>query len=244
VHRFIRAQRANHPVATLCRVLAVSRSGFYAAERRAPCRRARTDQRLTQRICVIHADSRGTYGAPRVQAMLAREGHRVGRKRVARLMQKEGVNGLIRRRKGKTTIRVPGIATAPDLVRREWNPTAPNRLWVADITLIRTWEGWLYLAAVLDCFSRRCVGWSIADHLRAELVLDAAQMAIAPSSRRALRRRARQRRRGCSSPASVSRSSCSSTPCARSPTPPRASTSGRCAQPLERDLVVRGNEAQ
>jgi putative transposase len=178
VHRFIRAERANHAVATLCRVLEVSRSGFYASERRPSCQRAREDERLTQRIRAIHADSRGTYGAPRVAAMLAREGHRVGRKRVARLMRAEGVNGLIRARKGKTTIRVPGIATAPDLVRRAWNPTEPNRLWVADITFVRTWEGWLYLAAVLDCFSRRCVGWSIADHLRAELVLDAAQMAI------------------------------------------------------------------
>ena len=111
--------------------------------------------------------------------MLARDGTRVGRKRVARLMRQEGISGLVERKKGKTTIRVPGITTAPDLVRREWNPTEPNRLWVADITYIRTWEGWLYLAAVLDCHSRRCVGWSIADHLRAEIVVDAVEMAVA-----------------------------------------------------------------
>ena len=117
-------------------------------------------------------------GAPRVHAMLARRGVRVGRKRVARLMRRDGLTGLIRRKRGKTTIRVPGVACAPDLVRRAWNPPEPNRLWVADITYVRTWEGWLYLAAVLDCHSRRCVGWSIADHLRAELVVDAVEMAI------------------------------------------------------------------
>ncbi|HEX2288554.1 MAG TPA: IS3 family transposase [Gaiellaceae bacterium] len=178
MHRFIRAERANHPVATLCRVLGVSRAGFYAAEGRAPCRRAQRDAQLLEAIRDIHSRSRQTYGAPRVHAMLARRRVRVGRKRVARLMRSEGLSGLIKRRRGKTTIRVPGVATAPDLVRREWNPTEPNRLWVADITYVRTWEGWLYLAAVLDCHSRRCVGWSIADHLRAELVVDAVEMAI------------------------------------------------------------------
>jgi len=132
----------------------------------------------SRRIRDIHSSSRATYGAPRVHALLARRGVRVGRKRVARLMRREGLSALSRRKRGKTTIRVPGIATSPDLVRREWNPQAPNRLWVADITYCRTWEGWLYLAAVLDCHSRRCVGWSIADHLRSELVVDAVQMAI------------------------------------------------------------------
>ncbi len=179
MHRFIRAERANHPVATLCRVLGVSRAGFYAGERRPPSRRARADAELLEAIREIHSRSRKTYGVPRVHALLARRGVRVGRKRVARLMRREGLSGLIRRRRGKTTIRVPGVATSPDLVRCEWNPKAPNRLWVADITYVRTWEGWLYLAAVLDCHSRRCVGWSIADHLRAELVVDAVQMAIA-----------------------------------------------------------------
>jgi putative transposase len=179
VHHFIRAEKANHSVAMLCHVLEVSRSGFYAAERRPTCSRALEDARLIPRIAKIHNDSRRTYGVPRVHAMLAREGIRVGPKRVARLMRQEGISGLVERKKGKTTIRVPGITTAPDLVRREWNPTEPNRLWVADITYIRTWEGWLYLAAVLDCHSRRCVGWSIADHLRAEIVVDAVEMAVA-----------------------------------------------------------------
>ena len=179
MHRFIRAERAHHRVSTLCRVLGVSRAGFYAAEQRPPSQRSQDDAQLLEAIREIHADSRATYGVPRVHAMLVRRGVRVGRKRVARLMRADGLTGLLRRKRGKTTIRVPGIATAPDLVRREWNPTAPNRLWVADITYVRTWEGWLYLAAVLDSHSRRCVGWSIADHLRAELVVDAVEMAIA-----------------------------------------------------------------
>jgi putative transposase len=150
-----------------------------SAERRPTCNRRLEDRRILAAIREIHRDSRETYGAPRVHAMLARGGIRVGRKRVARLMRAEGLTGLIKRRRGKTTIRVPGVATAPDLVRREWNPTEPNRLWVADITYCRTWEGWLYLAAVLDCHSRRCVGWSLRDDLRAELVVDAVAMAIA-----------------------------------------------------------------
>jgi transposase InsO family protein len=127
----------------------------------------------------IHSDSRRTYGSPRVHAMLARRGVHLGRKRVARLVAREGLSGLIKRRRGKTTVRVPGVATRPDLVRREWNPTERNRLWVADITYCRTWEGWLYLAAVLDCHSRRVVGWSLRQGLQAELVTEAIEMAVA-----------------------------------------------------------------
>ena len=179
MHRFIRAERANHSVATLCRVLDVSRAGFYAAERRPTCSHSLEDERILEAIAEIHSDSRETYGAPRVHAMLRRRGICVARKRVARLMRRKGISGFVKRRRGKTTIRVPGVATAPDLVRRSWNPTEPNRLWVADITYCRTWEGWLYLAAVLDCHSRRCVGWSIRDDLQAELVVDAVKMAIA-----------------------------------------------------------------
>lgn len=178
MHRFIRAERANHSVTTLCRVLGVSRAGFYAAQRRPPCKRAQEDKAITRAIAEIHADSRQTYGAPRVQAMLARRDIHVARKRVARLMRQEGLSGLVRRKRGKTTVRVPGIATAPDLVRREWNPSQPNRLWVADITYCRSWEGWLYLAAVLDCHSRKVVGWSLRNDLRAELVADAIEMAV------------------------------------------------------------------
>jgi putative transposase len=172
IHRFIAAERANHSVTTLCRVLEVSASGYYAAQRRPACGRDVTDARLGELIEEIHDQSRKTYGAPRVQIQLARRGERVGRKRVARLMAGLGISGLVPKRHGKTTIRVPGITTSPDLVRREWNPSEPNRLWVADITYVRTWESWLYLAAVTDCYSRKVVGWSIADHLRAELGLN------------------------------------------------------------------------
>jgi putative transposase len=179
VHRFIRAEKANYRVSALCRVLEVSRSGFYAFERRAPCQRAREDERISELIRQLHEHSRGTYGAPRMRVALRRRGVSVSQKRVARLMRKAGVSGLVKPRRGKTTIRVRGIATAPDLVRRDWNPQRPNQLWVGDITFVRTWEGWLYLAAGLDCFSRRCVGWSLRDDLRSELVVEALEMAVA-----------------------------------------------------------------
>jgi putative transposase len=124
--------------------------------------------------------SRRTYGSPRVHAELRLEhGIRVGRKRVERLMRQAELSGQLRRRRGRTTIRVRGVRTAPDLVQRDFDPAGPNRLWCADITCLRTWEGWLYLASVMDCWSRRIVGWSIADHLRAELVVDALEMAVA-----------------------------------------------------------------
>src|SRR4029078_12239230 len=118
-------------------------------------------------------------GARRIHAELRlAEGIRVGRKRVERLMRQADLSGLVRRKRGRTTIRVPGVRVADDLVERQFRPTAPNVLWVADITYLRTWEGWLYLAAVQDAYSRRTVGWSMADHMRTELVLDALQMAV------------------------------------------------------------------
>jgi putative transposase len=160
-------------------VLAVSRSGFYAWLGRPASPRALEDRRLCARIRTIHKRSRGTYGARRVHVSLRREGIRVSRKRVERLMRSERISGLLRRRRGRTTIRVPGVRTAPDLVERDFNPTAPDQLWCADITYLRTWEGSLYLAGVLDCFSRRLVGWSMRDDLRAELVVDALEMALA-----------------------------------------------------------------
>jgi putative transposase len=178
VYRFVAAQKADHSVKTLCRVLGVSRSGFHAWERRAPSDRDLADAWLGERIRQIHRSSRGTYGAPRVHAELRFDGVRVGRKRVERLMRERQLSGLVRRRRGRTTIRVPGVRVANDLVARDFQPAAPNRLWVADISYIRTWEGWLYLAVVVDCYSRRVVGWSIADHLRSELVVDALEMAV------------------------------------------------------------------
>jgi putative transposase len=176
---FIAAKKAEHKIATMCRVLGVSRSGYHAWERRGPSRRGCQDASLSELIGSIHDDSMKTYGSPRVHAELRLEhGIRVGRKRVARLMHEAGLAGQVKRRRGKTTIRVPGVRTAPDLVQRDFNPTEPNRLWSADITYIRTWEGWLYLASVMDLNSRRIVGWSLADHLRAEIVVDALEMAV------------------------------------------------------------------
>lgn len=159
-------------------MLGVSRSGFHAWERRPPSDRDLADAWLGERIRRIHGSSRGTYGAPRVHAELRFDGVRVGRKRVERLMRERQLSGLVRRRRGCTTVRVPGVRVADDLVGRDFQPTAPNRLWVADISYLRTWEGWLYVAVVVDCYSRRVVGWSIADHLRAELVVDALEMAV------------------------------------------------------------------
>jgi putative transposase len=180
VFGFIAATKAEHSIKLMCRVLEVSRSGFHAWAARASSPRAVADAELTGRIAEIHTDSLKTYGSPRVHAELRLEdGVRVGRKRVERLMRAAGLSGQVRRRRGKTTIRVQGVRTAPDLVERDFNPTEPNRLWAADITYIRTWEGWLYLASVMDCYSRRIVGWAIADHLRAELVIDALEMAVA-----------------------------------------------------------------
>jgi putative transposase len=179
-YRLIDAERAHHPVSRLARVLGVARAGYYAWAGRPLPQRAVADQALTDQIRQIHARSRGTYGAPRVHAEL-RLGLeiRVGRKRVARLMRAAGLQGCHRRRLRGLTRRDPQAAPAPDLVERNFTPPAPDRLWVADITQQRTDDGWLYLAVVLDSFSRRIVGWSMADHLRTELVLDALDMAIA-----------------------------------------------------------------
>jgi putative transposase len=167
VFEFIAAKRAEHPVKTLCRVLGVSRSGFHAWTKRAPSARAREDERLTERIGEIHALNRGVYGSPRIHAELVMaDGERIARKRVERLMRQAGLSGLVRRKRGRTTIGVPGVRVCEDLVDRAFMAAAPDRLWVADITYLRTWEGWLYLVAVQDVYSRRIVGWAIADHMR------------------------------------------------------------------------------
>jgi len=172
--------KTDYPISLMCRVLGVSRSGFYAWDTRPPSARAIADAALSARIAEIHTDSHKTYGSPRVHAELALEDDvHVGRKRVERLMRAGGLSGQLKIRRGRTTIRLQGVRTAPDLVARDFNPTEPNRLWCADITYLRTWEGWLYLASVMDCYSRRIVGWAMADHLRADLVIDALQMAVA-----------------------------------------------------------------
>lgn len=164
----------------MCRLLGVSRSGYYAWRVRPPSHRDRADAELVERIKAIHEKSRGTYGAPRVHAELRLgEGIRCGRKRVARLMRKAGLWGCCRGRRGRTTTyTVERMPFAPDLVERHFTPEAPNRLWVADITYLRSWEGWMYLAFVLDAYSRKVVGWSMANNLRAEIVIDALNMAL------------------------------------------------------------------
>jgi putative transposase len=177
--RLIDQEKAHHAVSLLCRVLGVSRAGFYAWQARPPSARAVADQRLTNQIQAIHARSRATYGAPRVQAELRLDhGVHVGRKRVARLMRAAGLVGCHRRRRRGLTRRDPQAAPAPDLVGRAFTAQRPDQLWVADITYVPTWSGWLYLAVVLDVWSRRVVGWAMADHLRTELVVDALEMAL------------------------------------------------------------------
>jgi putative transposase len=176
--RLIDAKKAQHPVSLLCEVLGVSRAGYYAWKRRPVSARSRRDSQLLGAIRVVHAESKQTYGWPRVHAELRHRGVIASRKRIARLMRGAGLSGMVRRRRRGTTVSVPGIATAPDLVRRDFAPAAPNRLWVADLTEIQTWEGKLYLAVVIDCFSRRVVGWAMAEHRRTELVVDALHMAL------------------------------------------------------------------
>jgi putative transposase len=179
VFSFIAAEKTNYPVAVMCRVFGVNRTGFHNWERRAPSDRALQDAWLTERIKQIHDASRGVYGAPRIHAELRLEhGIRVGRKRVARLMKAAGISGVRPRKRWKTTIRIPGISPATDLVERQFRPNSPNVLWVADITHLRTGEGWLYLAAVQDTYSRQIVGWSMTTHMRSTLVVDALQMAL------------------------------------------------------------------
>ena len=176
--RLIAAEKAQHPVSLLCDVLGVSRSGFHAWRKRTPSQRWVEDVRLLELIHQVHEESDGSYGSPRIHAELRHRGVHVGRKRVERLMRRHSLSGLAKRRKGKTTIRVPGVRPAPDLVGRDFRPAEPNRLWVADLTEVATWEGKLYLAVVLDCFSRRVVGWQMAQHMRAELVVEALEMAV------------------------------------------------------------------
>lgn len=162
----------------MCRVLGVSTSGYYAWLRRSLSARAQGDEVLRKRIATIHASSRGTYGAPRILAELRAQGVRIGRKRVARLMREAGLRGVSRRKWVSTTERDATAQAAADLVQREFSASGPDRLWVADVTYVPTWEGFLYLAVVLDVWSRRIVGWAMTAHLRTELVLGALDMAI------------------------------------------------------------------
>jgi putative transposase len=179
-YRLIEAEKATHSIPMLCKLLGVSRSGYYAWRKRPPSERERFDAVLSEKIETIHRNSRATYGAPRIHAELRAIGIRCGRKRVARLMRKEKLRGSLRGRRMKTTHRLLALKlAAPDLVERNFASEGPDKLWVADITYVRSHEGFLYLALILDACSRKVVGWSMATHLRTELVIDALQMAIA-----------------------------------------------------------------
>ncbi len=174
----MRVHQATHAIATLCRVLGVSASGYYAWAVRPASARATADAALSAQIRVIHDRSRGTYGERRVHAELAELGVHVSRKRIARLMRAMGLAGVSRRKHPTTTTRDRDARPAPDLVERNFTAPGPDQLWVADITYIPTWAGFLYLAVVLDAWSRRVVGWAMATHLRTELVLEALNMAL------------------------------------------------------------------
>jgi putative transposase len=175
----VNANQAAFPVRKLCRVLKVSASGFYAWRQRPPSRRALEDAVLTERIQAIHAASDGTYGSPNIHAELREEGTWVGCKRVARLMRAAHIRRVSRRRGFVvTTQRDPKQRPAPDLVKRQFFAVGPNQLWVADMTYVPTWVGFLFPAIVLDVWSRRIVGWSIGEQMSADLVLAALNMAL------------------------------------------------------------------
>jgi len=177
--RFIEVERARFPIAFMCHRLGVARSGFYAWRTRPPCSRSIADAQLSQTIRQIHTGSHGTYGVPRVHAeLLDLHALRCGRKRVARLMRAAGLVGVCRRRQPRRVRPDETGLISDDLVQRAFAATAPDRLWVADITYLPTWQSFLYLAVVVDAYSRRVVGWAMADHLRTGLVLDALAMAI------------------------------------------------------------------
>ena len=162
----------------MCRVLEVSASGYYAWRRRKVSARTREDEALRGRIIAIHEQSRQTYGSPRIHAELKEEGTQIGRKRVARLMKESGLAGVTRRRWIHTTRRDPAARPAPDLVDRKFMASAANQLWVADMTYIPTAAGFLYLAVVLDVWSRKIVGWAMSSRLVTQVILDALDMAL------------------------------------------------------------------
>lgn len=182
VYPFIEAEKSQQRnVAKACELLEVSRSAFYTWAQHVPSAREVADDELGERIEKIWDDSKGTYGWPRVHAELRRQGVRASRKRVARLMRRRGLAGRCRRRWKTTTISDPADLSGVDLLRRAFGPgtVEVDRIYVGDITYIWTWEGWAYLATVIDLASRRVVGWALADHMRASLVCDALNMAIA-----------------------------------------------------------------
>jgi transposase InsO family protein len=183
VYEFIAGEQAEPEcpwsISEMCRVLGVSRSGYHDWAGRAPSARALTDEQLAIEIEAIWECSGRTYGSPRVHRWLQRQGFRVGRKRLARIMRDHGWEGESGRRRVRTTIVNRGATAAEDLVGRDFWPAAPDTTWAGDITYLRTGEGWLFLATVIDLYSRRVIGWSIVTHMRTELVADALKMAVA-----------------------------------------------------------------
>ncbi len=169
----MKAHQASYSVATMCRMLEVSTSGFYAWLKRPASARSRSDAEMTEMIKQIHTWSRGTYGVPRMRDELMARDKCVNHKRISRLMRAAGLAGVSRRKGTYTTRRERDAAIAPDLVSRDFTAHGPDQLWVSDITYVPTWAGFLYLAVVMDAWSRRIVGWAMATHLRTELVLDA-----------------------------------------------------------------------
>jgi len=177
--RFIEDRRADYPVTILCDVLGVSPAGYYAWRARPESRRAAADRELVEDIRRVHRDTRGRYGSPRIHVELKAQGRGVSRGRIERLMRHHGIRAIMARpRRVRTTDSRHGLPIAPNLLGRNFFAAAPNRIWLADITYIETDQGWLYLAAVMDLYSRRIVGWAMADHLRADLPLAALKMAI------------------------------------------------------------------
>ena len=174
----MRAYQADYPIATMCRVLGVSTSGYYAWLKRGPSATAKRDAELREQVEQIHRRSKGTYGRPRIYAELKERGERVSPKRIARLMKASGLRGVCRRQRVVTTQRESQGRPAPDLVQRRFCAEGPDRLWVADITHIPSQSGFLYLAVVLDAWSRRVVGWAMATRLHAKLVIEALDMAL------------------------------------------------------------------
>lgn len=177
-YRLIEAERTSFPVQLMCRMLGVSRSGYYDWKMRLPSSRSRENATLTSKIHEIYRRSRETYGSPRIHAELRALGTRCGRKRVERLMREAGLQGCMRGPKKRTTRRSGRAVPANDLLQRSFAATEVDKIWVADITYLTTREGFLYLAFILDVYSRRIVGWAMESHLRTELVVDALQMAV------------------------------------------------------------------
>ena len=172
------AEKSHFSIVRMARLLGVSRSGYYAWTKRGPSSRAIRAQRIEQKISWFHGESDEVSGAPRILVDLREDGEIVSRKTVAKTMRKLGLRGICPRRWKTTTVTDQGDTYPADAVKRQWDTGALNTVWIGDITYLRTWEGWLYLATVIDACSRRVVGWAIADHMRADLVEDALRMAI------------------------------------------------------------------